>query len=98
MRRGCDTRDKKELNRGSQTLVQLFGGPVRRPRPRAPEKWPAWRLPKLSNSLLKPKPDGALNLRSTLVSLHRRLEPWLLGDKDYLGYKSMFCLATWSVG
>ena len=67
---------KKELNRGSQTsLVQLFG--VGAPAASAPEKWPAWRLPKFSNSLLYPT---ALNLRSTLVSLHRRLEPWLLGD------------------
>ena len=39
--------------------------------------WPAWRLPKMSASLLHPT---ALNLRSILIALHRQLEPWLLGD------------------
>ena len=43
----------------------------------AEQWWLAWRLPKLSASLLHPT---ALNLRSILISLHRQLEPWLLGD------------------
>ena len=40
-------------------------------------KWPSWRLPKMSDSLLHPTTN---NLRSTYVALHAQYEPWLLGD------------------
>jgi hypothetical protein len=42
-----------------------------------PSRWPAWRLPKMTDSLLHPT---ALNLRSILIALHAQYEPWLLGD------------------
>ena len=40
-------------------------------------RWPEWRFPNYSNSLLYPT---AKNLRSTYVALHAQYEPWLLGD------------------
>ena len=58
------------------SVASFFGGAATAAAPQMP-KWPAWRLPKFSASLLHPT---ARNLRSTVVALHKQLEPWLLGD------------------
>ena len=59
--------------RGIGELLAREGGGAAAP----PSKWPRWRLPKFTDSLLYPT---AKNLRSTYVALHEQYKPWLLGD------------------